>query len=112
LLCQFDPSRVSELYDSLKYDSLHNRVFLFAIFDPLCGSEPIPTVAPRDRRLHELVDRAKLLFDLVAPQEYGVRLILSLLASSTVLSWADKVRLTLPASARRSSPRRRRRSGS
>ncbi|CED82972.1 actin cytoskeleton organization and biogenesis-related protein [Phaffia rhodozyma] len=66
---KFDPSRVSELYDSLKYDSLHNRVFLFAIFDPQCGKD---LNAPQDRKLHELVDRAKLLFDLVAPQEYGI----------------------------------------
>lgn len=106
---QFDPSRVSELYDSLKYDSLHNRVFLFAIFDPLCGSEPIPTVAPRDRRLHELVDRAKLLFDLVAPQEYGVRPACSLHNSP---AWSDPARLNFAVSLypRRSSPKRRRRS--
>jgi hypothetical protein len=41
----------------LQYDSLHNRVFLFAIFDPNGGKDPS---APKDRRLHELVDRAKV----------------------------------------------------
>ncbi|KAF8195941.1 histidine phosphatase superfamily-domain-containing protein [Mycena galopus ATCC 62051] len=60
---KFDPSRVSELYDTLKYSALHMRPFLFAIFDE---------EASRDRKLHELYGRAKALFDLVAPQEYGI----------------------------------------
>jgi hypothetical protein len=87
---KFDPSRVSELYDSvsdvrgraddqIKYDSLHNRTFLFAIFDP-SGKGPAPTKPgqtgaeggeKQDRRLHDLYARAKALFDLVSPQEYG-----------------------------------------
>ncbi|OCF76129.1 cortical actin cytoskeleton protein asp1 [Kwoniella mangroviensis CBS 8886] len=69
---KFDPSRVSELYDSIKYDSLHNRTFLFAVFDPEGkGQNFKPGVENQDRRLHDLYGRAKALFDLVAPQEYG-----------------------------------------
>ncbi|KAL7419835.1 inositol hexakisphosphate and diphosphoinositol-pentakisphosphate kinase [Cryptotrichosporon argae] len=69
---KFDPSRVSELYDSIKYDSLHCRNFLFAVFDPEGkGQASKPGVEHQDRRLHELYARAKALFDLVAPQEYG-----------------------------------------
>ena len=82
---KFDPSRVSELYDTIKvrghhsfspcapsskwlqqYCALHHRTFLFAIFDE-------PSDDPKnDRKLHELYARAKALFDLVAPQEYGI----------------------------------------
>ncbi|WWC63211.1 uncharacterized protein I303_105811 [Kwoniella dejecticola CBS 10117] len=69
---KFDPSRVSELYDSIKYDSLHNRTFLFAVFDPEGkGQNFKPGVENQDRRLHDLYGMAKALFDLVAPQEYG-----------------------------------------
>ncbi|CAK9782518.1 actin cytoskeleton organization and biogenesis-related protein [Cutaneotrichosporon oleaginosum] len=69
---KFDPSRVSELYDSIKYDSLHNRNFLFAVFDPKGkGLASRAGAEHQDRRLHELYARAKVLFDLVAPQEYG-----------------------------------------
>ncbi|TFK55682.1 hypothetical protein OE88DRAFT_1731344 [Heliocybe sulcata] len=64
---KFDPSRVSELYDTIKYCALHHRTFLFAIFNENGGKE-----GPQDRRLHELYSRAKALFDLVAPQEYGI----------------------------------------
>ncbi|KAJ7228680.1 histidine phosphatase superfamily-domain-containing protein [Mycena pura] len=67
---KFDPSRVSELYDTIKYCALHHRTFLFAIFDEQGRSDP---AHPRgDRKLHELYGRAKALFDLVAPQEYGI----------------------------------------
>ncbi|RXK41207.1 cortical actin cytoskeleton protein asp1 [Tremella mesenterica] len=70
---KFDPSRVSELYDSIKYDSLHNRTFLFAVFDPEGkGQASKPNTENQDRRLHELYARAKALFDLVGPQEYGI----------------------------------------
>ncbi|EJD53513.1 hypothetical protein AURDEDRAFT_110346 [Auricularia subglabra TFB-10046 SS5] len=64
---KFDPSRVSELYDTIKYCALHHRTFLFAIFSPDGNAEP-----SKDRQLHELYARAKALFDLVAPQEYGI----------------------------------------
>lgn len=66
---KFDPSRVSELYDTIKYCALHHRTFLFAIFDENGGQG---SHQPRDRKLHELYGRAKALFDLVAPQEYGI----------------------------------------
>ncbi|KAI4523191.1 hypothetical protein K523DRAFT_239570 [Schizophyllum commune Tattone D] len=70
---KFDPSRVSELYDTIKYCALHHRQFLFAIFDEHGGkSNGGPSGQPQDRRLHELYSRAKALFDLVAPQEYGI----------------------------------------
>jgi inositol-hexakisphosphate/diphosphoinositol-pentakisphosphate 1-kinase len=61
--------QVSELYDTIKYCALHHRVFLFAIFDENGGRD---NHQPRDRKLHELYGRAKALFDLVAPQEYGI----------------------------------------
>jgi inositol hexakisphosphate/diphosphoinositol-pentakisphosphate kinase len=60
---------VSELYDTVKYCALHHRTFLFAIFDENGGRD---NHQPRDRKLHELYGRAKALFDLVAPQEYGI----------------------------------------
>ncbi|KAH9951713.1 histidine phosphatase superfamily-domain-containing protein [Amylocystis lapponica] len=66
---KFDPSRVSELYDTIKYCALHHRTFLFSIFSDHAPGSPQP---PQDRRLHELYGRAKALFDLVAPQEYGI----------------------------------------
>jgi hypothetical protein len=67
---KFDPSRVSELYDTIKYCALHHRTFLFAIFDENGGQKGWPQ--DKDRKLHELYARAKALFDLVAPQEYGI----------------------------------------
>ncbi|KAF9075838.1 histidine phosphatase superfamily-domain-containing protein [Rhodocollybia butyracea] len=65
---KFDPSRVSELYDTIKYCALHHRPFLFSIFNERQTEDP----QQQDRRLHELYGRAKALFDLVAPQEYGI----------------------------------------
>ncbi|KAG5634473.1 hypothetical protein H0H81_001830 [Sphagnurus paluster] len=67
---KFDPSRVSELYDTIKYCALHHRTFLFAIFNEHTTNASVHP--PHDRKLHELYGRAKALFDLVAPQEYGI----------------------------------------
>ena len=57
------------MYDTIKNCALHHRTFLFAIFDESGGQD---NHQPRDRKLHELYGRAKALFDLVAPQEYGI----------------------------------------
>jgi len=62
--------QVSELYDTIKYCALHHRTFLFTIFGEQGGNEG--GSQGKDRRLHELYARAKALFDLVAPQEYGI----------------------------------------
>ncbi|KAK4056669.1 inositol hexakisphosphate and diphosphoinositol-pentakisphosphate kinase [Microbotryomycetes sp. JL221] len=78
---KFDPSRASELYDSIKYDALHNRTFLETIFNDSPSrpssidsrttlNEKGDTSTPV--KLRELYKRAKLLFDLIAPQEYGI----------------------------------------
>ncbi|KAF9058218.1 histidine phosphatase superfamily-domain-containing protein [Panaeolus papilionaceus] len=67
---KFDPSRVSELYDTIKYCALHHRTFLFAIFDE--HGRTLSQQPQQDRKIHELYGRAKALFDLVAPQEYGI----------------------------------------
>ena len=62
--------QVSELYDTIKYCALHHRTFLFAIFDQHTRNDG--AIHTDDRKLHELYGRAKALFDLVAPQEYGI----------------------------------------
>jgi hypothetical protein len=61
----FDPSKVSELYDSLKYDALHNRTFLESIFVDKESGEGMESVK-------SLYSKAKALFDFVAPLEYGI----------------------------------------
>lgn len=64
---QIDPSKVPELYDSLKYDALHNRQFMEMVFvDP--EENPSDPNAP----LRDMYHKAKLLFDMVAPREYGI----------------------------------------
>ncbi|KAJ2931624.1 hypothetical protein H1R20_g5344, partial [Candolleomyces eurysporus] len=62
--------KVSELYDTIKYCALHHRTFLFAIFNEQGQTDPVQQ--SQDRKIHELYGRAKALFDLVAPQEYGI----------------------------------------
>ncbi|KAK4521139.1 ubiquitinyl hydrolase 1 [Mucor velutinosus] len=86
-----DPSGIPELYDSLKYDALHNRQFLEAIFsDPETSRVATPTedhgstssdtsyrsstetseVISDD--LRNLYAYVRVLFNFVAPQEYGI----------------------------------------
>ncbi|KAJ2653423.1 inositol hexakisphosphate and diphosphoinositol-pentakisphosphate kinase [Coemansia sp. RSA 1250] len=83
----YDPAKVGELYDSLKYDALHNRRFLERIFmptdelmadlkadTPQSNDEseypPDPLFAQQDVRT--LYYKAKLLFDFVTRREYGI----------------------------------------
>ncbi|KAG0246865.1 hypothetical protein BGX31_006929 [Mortierella sp. GBA43] len=78
----FDPSKVSELYDSLKYDALHNRTFLESIFvDPDSDEGMGP--------IRVLYAKAKILFDFIAPLEYGIseedRLEIGLLTSMPLI---------------------------
>lgn len=95
-----DPSKISELYDTIKYDALHNRSFLERVFElpeaiePLPEEEGMPKVMPDEKeysgkfkfakapmtlfdrpeyaRLRELYLLAKILFDYICPQEYGI----------------------------------------
>ncbi|KAF7729847.1 hypothetical protein EC973_003581 [Apophysomyces ossiformis] len=78
-----DPSWIPELYDMLKYDSLHNRPFLQAIFsDPEAESDS--NLSNGGRRpssdvilqcgndLRTLYKYVKLMFDFIAPEEFGI----------------------------------------
>uniref|UniRef100_UPI003A5C8A43 Inositol hexakisphosphate and diphosphoinositol-pentakisphosphate kinase n=1 Tax=Saccharomyces cerevisiae TaxID=4932 RepID=UPI003A5C8A43 len=64
-----DPSKISELYDTMKYDALHNRQFLENIFDPGSSGQ---FDEPRFMQLRELYKLAKVLFDFICPKEYGI----------------------------------------
>ncbi|CAJ0637764.1 6583_t:CDS:2 [Entrophospora sp. SA101] len=79
---KFEPSKVSELYDSLKYDALHNRQYLETIFVDQSGDKSIATIKG-------LYQRARMLFDFVAPREYGIenkdKLEIGLLTSNLLL---------------------------
>ncbi|KAJ2824049.1 inositol hexakisphosphate and diphosphoinositol-pentakisphosphate kinase, partial [Coemansia erecta] len=97
----YDPAKVGELYDSLKYDALHNRSFLERIFmpaeelarelaeelapqsddsehppGPLCsqpdGSEYPPDPLFSQQDVRSLYYKAKQLFDFVTRREYGI----------------------------------------
>ncbi|KAG5440144.1 hypothetical protein PCANB_001713 [Pneumocystis canis] len=87
-----DPSKISELYDTMKYDALHNRPFLDAIFWPENYHEVTkmdrllsvdrengtfreiggPKTFQGSKELCKLYRLAKILFDFVSPQEYGI----------------------------------------
>ncbi|KAJ3289193.1 hypothetical protein HDU79_004252 [Rhizoclosmatium sp. JEL0117] len=76
----FEPSKISELYDSIKYDLLHNREFLNIVF----ASEEHGLGL-----LRELYRKAKTLFDFIGPQEYGIepkeKLEIGMLSSQVLL---------------------------
>ncbi|KAG1148523.1 hypothetical protein G6F37_004245 [Rhizopus arrhizus] len=57
-----DPSSIPALYDSLKYDALHNRPFLEAVFYQKEESD----------LLNKLYKNVKIMFDFIAPQEFGI----------------------------------------
>lgn len=82
-LHSLSPSRIPELYDSLKYDALHNRTFIEHVFvDESQGPDP---KAP----LRELYHLTKMLVDFVGPREYGItdaeKLQIGILSSSCLL---------------------------
>jgi Histidine phosphatase superfamily (branch 2) len=78
---QVHPSKVSELYDTMKYDALHNRQFLEVIFNPgeensdrntnivseasttVTKDSSATRVPPRLPKLRELYQLAKVLFE-------------------------------------------------
>lgn len=81
-----DPSYIPALYDSLKYDALHNRPFLQAMFANTSDEDVESVNTARTsvdsnsnnlyfscnsdiRRLYNL---AKIMFDFIAPQEFGI----------------------------------------
>ncbi|KAI8609939.1 histidine phosphatase superfamily-domain-containing protein, partial [Chytriomyces sp. MP71] len=76
----FEPSKISELYDSIKYDILHNRDFLDIVF----FSEE-----QGDMLLRQIYHKAKVLFDFIGPQEYGIepkeKLDIGILSSASLL---------------------------
>lgn len=89
-----DPAWIPELYDALKYDALHNRPFLQGIFndpeapctvDNESTSTDTSSSTTRGRPstdsfnavqcgsdLRKLYKYVRIMFDFVAPQEYGI----------------------------------------
>ena len=62
----FEPSKICELYDSLKYDVIHNRDYLEFLFTSQSDLQ-------RSREsLKNLYRLSKLIYDFVGPQEYGI----------------------------------------
>jgi hypothetical protein len=86
-----DPSWIPALYDSLKYDALHNRPFLQAMFtdETSSNSEDFLTESVNNLRtssdsnsvpvlnrcgsdIRRLYKTVKIMFDFIAPQEFGI----------------------------------------
>lgn len=83
-----DPSWIPALYDSLKYDALHNRQFLQAIFTDESNmddnfdaasnirtssdSSATPILARGGSDIRRLYKTVKIMFDFIAPQEFGI----------------------------------------
>ncbi|KAI9487698.1 MAG: histidine phosphatase superfamily-domain-containing protein [Benjaminiella poitrasii] len=84
-----DPSWIPALYDSLKYDALHNRPFLQAIFTDdsqnedhqgtatttRTSSSESSSILSSDRNesdLRRLYKNVKIMFDFIVPQEFGI----------------------------------------
>jgi inositol hexakisphosphate/diphosphoinositol-pentakisphosphate kinase len=86
----FAPSKIPELYDTLKYDALHNRTFMTTIFvdqdtiPPPRNSDVSDTYSRTSTEsslwkvddglqdLKRLYHCVKMLFDYIAPQEFGM----------------------------------------
>ncbi|KAI8373147.1 histidine phosphatase superfamily-domain-containing protein [Radiomyces spectabilis] len=77
-----DPAWIPQLYDSLKYDALHNRAFLQAIFsDPETNAADAESYTQRSSSetstpswddLRLLYRYVKIMFDFIAPEEFGI----------------------------------------
>ncbi|KAH3679798.1 hypothetical protein WICPIJ_008532, partial [Wickerhamomyces pijperi] len=101
VLEKVDPSKISELYDTMKFDALHNRHFLEKIFSPvdeinnptefqLVDEYPEHKLFKETHQtrksdeahhlfddqifkyLRELYKLSQVLFDFICPQEYGI----------------------------------------
>ena len=80
----FEPSKICELYDSLKYDSIHNKDYLEFMFTSKENAEM------SRESLHQVFKLTKLLYDFVGPQEYGITLEEKLIIGKYILKFFFK----------------------